>query len=146
MNNDVERINATLREQRLGWIADEIEMTIARGKPITKDSPRGKPKETMVVPLSPEEEEEVLIRVLRNYLVEVEDIWRSAEATFAEEVSEHGNAPIALSITEAASDRSVPLFDVETEMPRRKLDELLRQAWPGGPEDYPRRVIEQRRD
>jgi hypothetical protein len=151
MNSDVEEINATLREHRLGWIADEVEMTIARGKPITKDSPHrrpdsSRPRETMVVALSDEEEEEVLIGVLRNYLVGVEDIWNSAQQTFADQVSAGGQAPVDLSLTEAASDRSVPLFEGDSEPHRRKLDQLLRRAWPRGPDDYERRVVEQKRD
>ena len=63
MNPDVEQILISLREQRLGWIADEIEMTIAEGKPVIKAAEPGakgaRRKETMIVPLSAEEEEEV---------------------------------------------------------------------------------------
>lgn len=147
MNRDVEQINTTLREQRLDWMADEVEMTIARGKRITKDTPQPKGgasrlNETMVVPLSDEEQEEVLIRILRNYLVQLEDTWNSAQQTFAEELDTRGRAAVTLSVTEPANERPIPLFATDSGAPRHKLDQLLRRAWPGGADDYQKRVIQ----
>ena len=82
IDSDVAEIIGVLRENKMQWIADEIESRIRRGtseraKSVAKN--RRKPKEYEDVRgMTPTEQTATLVRALRNYIVLAPRIWNEA--------------------------------------------------------------------
>jgi hypothetical protein len=134
---EVAVILASLREIDLSWIADEIENVIRRGKFHPAPRSEGTVRRGETIPITPYDEYEQLritIRTLRNYFVEVPDLWIGTK--ILRELL--GDSQVTVSIMPPDSDEPVLSPASRPDLARFDLNQLLRQAWPDGPDAYDR--------
>lgn len=148
MNPDVAEILKTLRDHNLAWMADEIALTINNGK-IVKKSYResgtsGRTRQgTMSVPFDNEEQLEVALTAIKSYMVDLEEAWDLANATFQTSIEPHGELPVKVAILPPEGGAPVEPFGQEVALHRRKLSNLLKRAWPKGSQDFHRKFPSQ---
>lgn len=129
----------TLRNSQLGWIADEIELTIRGGKTASKEiiesGSRGgrRTTESATVPYDPKEQLCILVRTIRNYFVEPP---RLLEAIHLLLPKLAGSPTLTLSVVPPESDQPLPLFPVDLARDQLIMNSLLREAWPFGNQAY----------
>jgi hypothetical protein len=145
MNQDVAELLSTLRESNLAWMADEIATTINNGKVIQKSyretGTQGRTKRgTQSVPFTDDEQLEVTLVTIKRYMVDLEESWDTANAEFQLNVKAEGDLPVQVIIIPPEGGRAMEPFGPEGALHRRKLTGLIAQAWPGGTEDFFRRV------
>jgi hypothetical protein len=150
MNTQVETILTTLRSRELGlgWIADEIVSSIQMGKPSEKyfnePGQKRRKKGQFTEPLSSQEEMETAINVLRNYFIEPNHLWKTAEAIAAEvyttpiteklKTQNWGSSkipnpkPLSFQILDAEQGRPLAMFAADIEPSIQKLAHLLTAA------------------
>jgi hypothetical protein len=133
---DVKDILKTLRENKLAWIADEIESTIGSGKLTTKRySEPGKKKVktgTMTVAFDEKEQERILTTVLRNYLIGLQKLWTQAQEKFSGVFEE---TAAKASIVSPETGQEMELFSSAYAQQYEKLDRLLKLLSPDVYED-----------
>jgi hypothetical protein len=151
MNEQVEMILTALRDRKLGlgWIADEIVNSIQLGKPSEKffnePGQKRRKKGQYTEPLSSEEEMETALNVIRNYFVEPNQLWKSAEATASEALlaasgkrptsgwQPNGPAgtaskPLTFQIVDVEKSQPVTMFAADIAPSIQKLSRLLEAA------------------
>lgn len=76
-----------LREEKFGWIADELVEALALGKQVGKDFKEGdssrKSRGTSVVAYTEEEELRLIVETLAQYFIVMPQAWSEARALFA---------------------------------------------------------------
>jgi hypothetical protein len=130
-----------LRASQLGWIADEVELTVRAGKTAPKEiievSTRGRRRttESGTSPYNAEEQLCILIRTIRNYFVEPPKLWAEVQS----QLPRLAKSPnLTLSIVPSESEQPVPLFPENLAGDQSTLNALLREAWPYGVDSYDR--------
>lgn len=147
-NEDIAEVLRVLRANGISWIADEIEERILAGT-VERKRQEGKRRGQYDDPraLTDDEQVEVLLRALRNYLVVLPKAWNSAVETLTgvTEGRDLSNASsveaqaVAAAVTLAPPGTGVASISV---VPREaaklsvQLDGLLRRAWPAGAAEY----------
>lgn len=130
-----------LRASELGWIADEVELTIRAGKTAPKEimevgiRGRRRTTESATSPYDADEQLCILIRTLRNYFVEPPKLWAEVQL----QLPRSANTPnLTLSVVPPESEQPVSLFPESLTPDQSTLSGLLREAWPYGPDSYDR--------
>ena len=134
---EVAEFLVVLRESNLVWIAEEIEVNILEGKAASKrviepGSPARKGKfELATIPYTEAEQLCILLRTIRNYLVEPPKLWSNIQAELPRLIKQ---VDLRIMIMPPESHAQLELFSQYDE--QSNLNELLREAWPYGPDAY----------
>jgi len=132
MIDDVRQILLTLRDVRLDWMADEVEMTIRAGKTVLKDVEPGVARQlknpTVTMPFSADEELAICLRTIRAYFVDLPAVWSKTE-TLLKGIFE-GNAINHLEEIKIvdAEERQMMPFDQSYSPECLRLETLLQKA------------------
>jgi len=139
MNHDVVALLEALRATPLAWIADEVEAEIAVGRLVEKTySEPGQTRRrtgTTVQDFNDEEQLEIALHCLANYLLVTPHVWDKAVGILRKSVKTDGVALGNVSIADATGHVFEP-FSAEYGGHARRLFGLLREAWPAGPQDF----------
>lgn len=135
----VQDILDALREQGMGWIADEVTDRIHDGQSLPEDETlfgvkvRAATSSHMTVPFSGDDQMRLVLKAIIRYTVEVFDVWNIAVKNLRD-VLKLPNLQVQVTLPE--SDDTLPLFSHEY---RRQVEEILqwvRTRWPDGPENF----------
>ena len=141
--DDVNSQLEVLRSSGYVWIAEEIELIIRGGRPtakeITEPGARGQRRkvESATAPYDPDEQLCIVLRTIRNYFVEPQKFWVEL-TTQLQRVTGDNNLKITVAPPEG--EQSVLSLIDTFSHEQSALNDLLRKAWPHGPESYDRDV------
>lgn len=139
MNQDVVVLLDALRRTALAWIADEIEHEIAVGRLVEKTySEPGQTRRRMATTVQDyddQEQLEITLHCLANYLLVTPHVWREGVASLKESVQAESLGLGQIMIADAAGQAFTP-FTAEYGAHAQRLFGLLREAWPAGAQDF----------
>lgn len=131
INIEVKAILETLRDLRLDWIADEIEETVRAGKTVEKYVEFGKKykkRASASAPYEEAEEEEICLKTLAAYFVDLSELWEKTKSSFSElPQANRPSGPLSLEIVNEEGQPFVP-FESQFFQQRNRLKELLNRA------------------
>lgn len=129
-NDEVSPILQTLREAELGWIAEEIELSIRRGKlkEITyseQGTRRTRKTGYKTVPYDDHEQLELTLKTLKNYFIVLYDISAIVEEELPELL---GDSRLNIQINDPDTDEPLQTFMTGYTEQRLRLEILIREA------------------
>jgi hypothetical protein len=140
VNEDVVFLAQALRETPLAWIADEIESEIARGRMVektyTEPGKKRKKTATTVEDYSDQQQLEIALHCIANYITVTPHVWKNAVARLAKNVKgSDTNEPVHVVLADATNTPFAP-FQSDFGAISQRLYRLLRDAWPAGAENF----------
>lgn len=129
---EVKAILETLRDLRLDWIADEIEETVRVGKTVEKEyietGRRGKKKASATAPYEEKEEEQICLKTLLAYFVDLSQLWEKSKSSFSELFpANRRSESLSLKLVNEEGEPIAP-FNSKYFQQRDHLNELLTRA------------------
>lgn len=150
-----------LRDEKFGWIADELVESLALGKQVAKDFREGdsgrKSQGTSVVPYTPEEELRLIVETLAQYFIVMPQAWSEARVLFASSetfgevlavkgryrgeglLPQEPTGGVALGVANEVGEPFTHFSRGYLNRAMPTLWKVLAQLWPAGPEDFAER-------